>query len=106
MRFKPRSSRGRRSPGHNRESGQALVIFVLFLPVLIGFCALVLDVGNLYAQKRFVQNAADAAVLAGAQNLPDSIAAQAQAQSYVTKNGGGTVVVSFPTSTKIHAQVT
>lgn len=104
MRFKPRSRGSRRRLG--RESGQTLVIFVLFLPVLIGFCALVLDVGNWYAQKRFVQNAADAAVLAGAQDLPDSSAAQAQAQDYVTRNGGGVTNVTFPTSTKIRVTVT
>jgi len=103
MRFKTRSRRRRKL---GRESGQTLVIFVLFLPVLIGFGALVLDVGNWYAQKRFVQNAADAAVLAGAQDLPNTSAAQTQAQSYVTKNGGGVVNVTFPTSDKIRVTVT
>jgi Flp pilus assembly protein TadG len=103
MRFE-RGSRRRNRLG--RESGQTLVIVVLFLPVLIGFCALVLDVGNWYAQKRFVQNAADAAVLAGAQDLPNTSAAQAQAQDYVTRNGGGVTSVTFPTSTKIRVTVT
>jgi Flp pilus assembly protein TadG len=106
MRFKPRSRPSRSRLGRDRESGQALVLFVLCLPVLIGFAALVIDVGNLYAQKRFVQNAADAAVLAAAQDLPDSGAAQAQAQSYVTRNGGGTAVVSFPQDGKIRVRVT
>jgi Flp pilus assembly protein TadG len=106
MRLEPRSRPNRRRHRLRSESGQALVIFALFLPVLIGFGALVIDVGNLYAQKRFVQNAADAAVLAAAQDLPDTAAAQAQAQSYVTRNGGGTAVVSFPDSTTIHVTVT
>jgi Flp pilus assembly protein TadG len=106
MRFKSSSRSSRRRLRRDRESGQALVILVVFLPVLIGFAALVLDVGNWYAQKRFVQNAADAAVLAGAQNLPDSSAAQAMAESYVSKNGGGVTNVTFPTSDKIHVVVT
>jgi len=104
MRFQKRSRSSRRRL--RNERGQALVIFVLFLPVLIGFAALVLDVGNWYVQKRFVQNAADAAVLAGAQDLPNTSAAQAQAQDYVTKNGGGITNVTFPTSTKIRVTVT
>jgi Flp pilus assembly protein TadG len=104
MRFRKRSRSSRRRL--RNESGQTLVIFVLFLPVLIGFAALVLDVGNWYAQKRFVQNAADAAVLAGAQDLPNTSAAQAQAQDYVTRNGGGVTNVTFPTSTKIRVTVT
>jgi Flp pilus assembly protein TadG len=104
MRLEAKSKRNRWRG--RSESGQVLVIFVLFLPVLIGFGALVIDAGNLYAQKRFVQNAADAAVLAAAQDLPDTTAAQAQAQAYVTRNGGGNVVVSFPEDTKIRVRVT
>src|SRR6188768_1474758 len=104
MRFQKRSRSSRRRL--RNESGQALVIFVLFLPVLIGFAALVLDVGNWYAQKRFVQNAADAAVLAGAQDLPNIGTAQTTAQSYVTKNGGGVTNVTFPTANKIRVTVT
>ena len=37
---------------------------------------------------------------------PNTTAAQAQAQSYVTKNGGGVANVTFPTSDKIRVTVT
>jgi Flp pilus assembly protein TadG len=72
------------------ERGQALVLTVLSLVVLLGMAALVLDVGAWFHQKRHLQATADAAALAGAQLLPDDPgSAQAQAVSYGTKNGGG-----------------
>jgi hypothetical protein len=47
------------------QAGQALPLTVLFLLVLLGIVALVLDGGYAFAQRRRMQNAADAAVLAG-----------------------------------------
>lgn len=69
------------------ESGQSLVMVVLLLSVLLGFSALVVDVGLLYAEKAKLQNAADAAALAGAQALPDTAAAKEVAQLYAASNG-------------------
>jgi Flp pilus assembly protein TadG len=72
------------------ERGQALVLTVLSLVVLMGMCALVLDVGAWFHQKRHLQATADAAALAGAQLLPTNPGgAQTQAVSYGSKNGGG-----------------
>jgi Flp pilus assembly protein TadG len=72
------------------ERGQALVLTVLSLVVLLGMSALVLDVGAWFHQKRHLQATADAAALAGAQLLPNNPAgASSQALSYGTKNGGG-----------------
>ena len=51
--------------------GQATVLTVVFLVVLLGMAALVLDVGSWYRAKRAAQSTADAAALAGAQALPD-----------------------------------
>ena len=48
------------------ESGQAVLMTVLFLTVLIGADALVMDVGAWYRQQRQAQATADAASLAGA----------------------------------------
>ncbi|HIC90291.1 MAG TPA: hypothetical protein EYP04_12935 [Anaerolineae bacterium] len=56
-------------PGRDGESGQALIIIVLALPVLLGMLALALDGGYAFAQRRRMQNAADAAALAGARQL-------------------------------------
>src|SRR5690348_4617596 len=53
-----------------RDTGQVLIIFVLALPVLLGMSALVVDLGNLFAQKRNLQKAADASALAATQALP------------------------------------
>jgi Flp pilus assembly protein TadG len=72
------------------ERGQAFVLTVLSLVVLLGMAALVLDVGAWFHQKRHLQATADAAALAGAQLLPnDPGGASAQALSYGSKNGGG-----------------
>jgi hypothetical protein len=72
------------------ESGQSVVLAVVFLTVLMGMAALVVDVGSWYKAQRDAQVAADAAALAGAQALPeDSASAKALAADYAVKNGGG-----------------
>ena len=76
--------------GSKNERGQALVLTVLSLVVLLGMAALVLDVGAWFHQKRHLQATADAAALAGAQLLPDDPSgASSLAVTYGTKNGGG-----------------
>jgi hypothetical protein len=47
------------------ESGQAIVLLVISLVVLLGFTALALDGGMAYSDRRHAQNAADTAALAG-----------------------------------------
>ncbi|HEX3255283.1 MAG TPA: pilus assembly protein TadG-related protein [Gaiellaceae bacterium] len=80
----------------NRSSGQAYVITVLFLAVLLAMAAAVLDIGSWYRADRSLQATVDAAALAGAQALPTSTAnASALASQYATKNGGGTINVTF-----------
>jgi len=64
------------------DRGQSLVIVVLFLVVLLGFAALVLDVGHAYLAQRRLQASADAAALAGADGLPTVAAATALANQY------------------------
>lgn len=72
------------------ESGQSFVLAIIFLTVLLGMAALVVDVGSWYRAQRHAQAAADAAALAGAQALPeDPGAAKALASDYALKNGGG-----------------
>ena len=71
------------------ERGQTLVLSVLFLTVLLGMAALVLDVGAWYRADRDTQTTADAAALAAAQELPDSPAEAIDvAVAYGDKNGG------------------
>ena len=51
------------------EDGVVAPLAALLLVALVGFCALVLDFGTIYANRRSLQNAADAAALAGAKEL-------------------------------------
>jgi hypothetical protein len=47
------------------ENGQAIVLLVISLVVLLGFTALALDGGMVYSDRRLAQNIADTAALAG-----------------------------------------
>jgi hypothetical protein len=81
-----------------RETGQAAVLSVVFMAALLGAVALVLDVGSWFREQRATQSAADAAALAGAQELPESTGlASALATQYLTANGGGDGALSFST---------
>jgi len=87
--------------------GQATVLTVVFLVVLLAMAALVLDVGSWYRAKRAAQSTADAAALAGAQALPNTGDASTLAQQYATKNGGlGTGNVTFTTKITSNDTVT
>src|SRR5580765_5544993 len=80
------------------DRGQATVLTLVFLVVLLGMAALVLDIGSWYRADRATQSTADAAALAGAQALPSSPTnANTLSLQYVTKNGGGTPAVTFST---------
>ena len=81
---------------HNQSRGQAYVITILFLAVLLAMAAAVLDIGSWYRADRSLQATVDAAALAGAQALPDGTAtASTLASQYAVKNGGGTMNITF-----------
>jgi Flp pilus assembly protein TadG len=81
------------------ERGQAIVFVVIGLFAMLGMAAAVLDVGSWYRADRQLQTTVDAAALAAAQALPsDTASAEALAQQYADKNGGGPVTVSFDTT--------
>ncbi|HZR94185.1 MAG TPA: pilus assembly protein TadG-related protein [Gaiellaceae bacterium] len=70
------------------ERGQAIVLTAVWMIVLLGMAGLVIDAGSWYKGQRDLQAVADAAALAGAQDLPDNVTnAAGDAQSYATKNG-------------------
>lgn len=50
----------------NNEKGAIFVLLALFIPLIMLSFALAIDLGNLYSHKSRLQNAADAAALAGA----------------------------------------
>jgi len=81
---------------YRQSRGQAYVISILFLAVLLAMAAAVLDIGSWYRADRSLQATVDAAALAGAQALPGSTGnASALASQYANKNGGGTMNISF-----------
>jgi hypothetical protein len=72
------------------QSGQTMVLTVLFITALVGMAALVLDAGSWFRAHRELQATADAAALAGAQELPsDAAQANALANQYADKNTAG-----------------
>ena len=86
---------------HKQSCGQAYVITILFLAVLLAMAAAVLDIGSWYRADRSLQATVDAAALAGAQALPTSTSnASALATQYAAKNGGGSMTIKF--STKVY----
>lgn len=59
----------RRHPARRNEAGATLVLLTLSLVALLAVAGLAVDGGALYADRRQMQNAADAAALAGANAL-------------------------------------
>ncbi len=68
------------------ENGQSLIMVALCLTVLLGFVAIAVDYGYLAYQKRQLQNAADAAALAGAYELPNKTFVHSEAREFAKKN--------------------
>jgi Flp pilus assembly protein TadG len=78
------------------ERGQALVVAVVFMVVLVAMTSFVLDVGSWFRAQRAAQAAADASALAGAQALPaDPSAAVSAAVATGGSNGGGVSAASI-----------
>jgi Flp pilus assembly protein TadG len=76
---------------HDRR-GQNLVLLAVLMTVLLGVLAIAIDAGRLYLERRRMQNAADAAALAGAQELcfgsGQQGPAEAIARDYATNRNG------------------
>src|SRR3989442_4522428 len=71
------------------STGQVLVIFAVSITVLFGAAGLAFDIGRFYSERRFLQNAADAAALAAASALirGETVAqADAEARDILTRN--------------------
>ncbi len=68
----------------SRQSGQVIVFTVVALAALLGMAAFVIDIGYAYFTQRSLQASADAAALAGAQQLPDPAVSAAVAKLYGT----------------------
>ena len=94
------------------ESGQTLILFVLALGVLLGMAAMTIDVGLAYVARRDMQNAADAAALAGADAILEgqsSVLAANAARDLALQNGYDnaaadvTVTINVPPTSGPHS---
>jgi hypothetical protein len=82
------------------EDGQVIVFVIAILTILIGMGALVIDGGSWFRAQRHLQTSADAAALAGAQDLPFAATAQSTAITYAQTNYTGlpAPTVTFPST--------
>jgi Flp pilus assembly protein TadG len=82
------------------RDGQAIVLVIAILSILIGMAALVIDGGRWFQTQRHLQTAADAAALAGVQSLPSSTSsATSFATTYTDSNfSGASAAITFPSS--------
>lgn len=79
------------------ERGVVLILFTVMFLALIGFAALVADIGLLWWYRRELQNAADSAALAGAVYLPDNPdRARTVAITYAQRHLVGTSLLTPP----------
>src|SRR4051794_38197090 len=96
-------------PIATRRAGKYMILLALLLPVLIGMMGLTIDAGMLLAARRQAQNVADAAALAGADDLLASrlrgstsdtarTSALATVREYVTAN-------TLPTDGRLEANI-
>ncbi|MEX2355878.1 MAG: pilus assembly protein TadG-related protein [Thermaerobacterales bacterium] len=70
------------------ERGSSMVLVAAAVAALLGFGALSIDSGRMYAERSHLQAVADAAALAGVWNLPDNPdTALSQAKSYLMMHG-------------------
>jgi len=105
-----------RDSGPARESGQVLPLFALFLIVLLGLSALAVDVSGALAARRAYRSIADAASLAGAQDLQipgsraispaERIRARQHAMQSVTSQLGITASLPTECDTSLDVDVT
>lgn len=100
----------RTTEAESDERGASAVIVAILLVALLGFAALAVDVGALYAEKAQLQNGADSAALAiagdcagGSCGDPDGTAALL-ANSNGNDSSSGIVSVTFPNSTTVRVE--
>ena len=90
------------------DRGSAIAFFVVFFIVFLGVMALVIDWGSWFTEQRHLQAAADAATLAGAQDLPNTAVASTSATTYAANNisGVNTWAPTFPNTYTIDVALT
>ncbi|MBI3913839.1 MAG: hypothetical protein HY327_06600 [Chloroflexi bacterium] len=93
------SNSSRLPPNDSAQRGQSIVIIAFMLVGLIAIAALVFDGGTAYAQRRRMQNAADAGSIAGARQLAlggSDSQVNSKIQEYtVTRNSANSYVATY-----------
>ncbi|TFD55171.1 hypothetical protein E3T55_01755 [Cryobacterium frigoriphilum] len=102
--------RGQTDTGRTERGATAVMVAVLMVP-LIGFLAISVDVGALYAERAQLQNGADAAALAVAEDCADgtctAAAALATAMANANANDGAAAATfAYPTSRSVTVTTT
>lgn len=93
-----------------REKGATTVIVAILLVVLLGFAALAVDVGALYAEKAQLQNGADSSALAIAGNCAAGNCGNVNATASQLANGNandgssGVSSITFPKATTVRVE--
>jgi Flp pilus assembly protein TadG len=85
----------------SEEKGQAVVFVLLMLVAVIAVVGFVIDIGHAYQAQRSLQGAADAAALAGAQELPDPALAQQTARQYGSSATGSNRITDVTVNEQI-----
>lgn len=75
-----------RSPRKNAQKGNALIMMLITLPVIVGMAGFTLDWGRGVWVRTQLQKASDAGALAGASFIPNSSLAQQKASAVVEAN--------------------
>ncbi|MBA4181894.1 MAG: hypothetical protein C0506_14990, partial [Anaerolinea sp.] len=89
------------------ERGQMLVMFAAGLAAFLGLVGMSVDIGRVVYTRTDLQKVADAAALAGSQDLPNSAtAATASANAFVTANGGSAATVTVSTTGQANDTIT
>lgn len=80
-----------------KQRGQMLVLFAIMVPVILLFVGLGIDVGWYYLNVSRLQNAADAAVIAGAKKLVDKELNEKMYKHFYANQGGVVFLTTPPT---------
>lgn len=83
-----------------RQGGAVAIVVGVGLAMIIGFLALVVDLGHLYVARTGQQNAADAAALSGAKELDGTAAGITRAVAWAKKMMSGCTVDCAPQRNK------
>lgn len=87
----------------SKKQGQVLMLAALLMPVVIMLLAMIIDGGQVFLEKRRLQNMVDAAALAGAQTQDGAVALDYAQRNGLTSQDTFQVALAEP-SISVHAE--